>query len=57
MKSTEMVGSSTAIPSIRSGTSTAVTVRPISIPSSPASTTMSPATASWTSTRCSPSNV
>ena len=35
MKSTEMVGSSTAMPSIRSGTSTEVKVLPISIFSNP----------------------
>ena len=57
MKSTEMVGSSTAIPAIRSGRSGVVTVRPISTPSSPASTTMSPAAASCTSIRCRPSKV
>ena len=37
MKSTEIVGSSTAMPSRRSGCSTSVTVSPISTPSSPAS--------------------
>ena len=43
MKSTEIVGSSTAMPSRRSGCSTSVTVSPISTPSSPASATISPA--------------
>jgi len=52
--STEIVGSSTAIPSSRSGVSGCVTVRPISTPSSPASATISPAPASVTSTRSSP---
>ena len=42
-KSTEIVGSSTAMPSSRSGCSTSVTVSPISTPSSPASATISPA--------------
>src|SRR4029079_6263736 len=44
-KSTEIVGSSTAIPSRRSGCSTSVTVSPISTLSRPASATMSPASA------------
>ena len=57
MKSTEMVGSSTAIPSIRSGTSTEVKVLPISMVSKPERATMSPASASSTSTRLSPSKV
>ena len=55
MKSTEIVGSSTAIPSSRSGCSGSVTVSPISTPSSPPSTTISPAAADGTSMRSSPS--
>ena len=54
-KSTLIVGSSTAMPSSRSGCSTSVTVSPISTPSSPASETISPAGALWTSVRSSPS--
>jgi hypothetical protein len=54
-KSTEIVGSSTLIPSRRSACSGSVTVEPISTPSSPASATISPADAVSTSTRSSPS--
>ena len=57
MKSTEIVGSSTAMPASRSGRSTEVNVRPISMVSNPESATMSPAAASSTSTRWSPSKV
>ncbi len=58
MKSTEMVGSSTAMPSIRSGTSTAVTVRADldALEARPAPRCRPP-TAYWTSTRWSPSKV
>ena len=54
MKSTEMVGSSTAMPASRSGRSTEVKVLPISMVSNPDSATMSPAAASSTSTRLQP---
>ena len=57
MKSTEIVGSSTAMPASRSGRSTAVNVLPISMPSKPDSATMSPASTASTSTRSSPSKV
>src|SRR5687768_7028999 len=57
MTSTEIVGSSTAMPASRSGRSTEVNVRPISRVSNPESATLSPARASCTSTRWSPSKV
>ncbi len=57
MKSTEIVGSSTAMPASRSGVSTALKVFPISIVSNPESATISPADADSTSTRFSPSKV
>ena len=57
MKSTEIVGSSTAMPASRSGASTAVKVLPISMVSKPESATMSPVPATSTSTRLSPSKV
>src|SRR2546422_1926 len=55
LTSTEIVGSSTAIPASRSRWSGAVTVLPISTPASPATATISPAAASSSSTRSSPS--
>src|SRR5207302_1083769 len=51
LQSTEIVGSSTAMPASRSRWSGAVIVLPISTPASPASATLSPAAASSSSTR------
>src|SRR5213078_1892222 len=56
LQSTEIVGSSTAMPASRSRWSGAVIVFPISTPASPASATISPAAASSSSTRSRPSN-
>ena len=57
MKSTEIVGSSTAMPSIRSSRSVEVNVLPISMVSKPERATMSPASTCSTSIRWSPSKV
>ena len=58
MKSTEIVGSSTAMPGSRSGASTdGERLADLDASRSRTSATMSPAPATSTSTRCSPSKV